>query len=115
MGEIQTRQNEPQDCLSVSCGLMEINKWARQSKRSWSDGGVEHEASSTLHTQKDDLESDGGKSESGHQTVIPIYWIKAGAGVSRPSVADQRMREEVEGGENGCCERKELIKGETKL
>lgn len=54
---------------------------------------AKHETSSNLHTEKDDLESDGGESESGHQTVITFYWIKAGAEVSRQSVTEDERGE----------------------
>lgn len=63
-----------------------------------------------MHTQKDQLGSEGGERQSGHQTVIRFYWIKAGAKVSRQSVTDQTIRKEMEGGENGCHERVEVKK-----
>lgn len=65
-----------------------------------------------MHTQKDQLGSEGGERQSGHQTVIRFYWIKAGAKVSRQSVTDQTIRKEMEGGENGCHEHVEVKKKE---
>lgn len=105
MSNTQTRQKLPSrfpfsehwlNCTD-SFYVIEKNKWARQSFRSWPDGQAEHETSSNLRTQKDDLGSDGGESESGHQTVIRFYWIKAGGKVSRQT----ECREEMDGGENG--------------